>query len=245
MPEEGEASKVCRDCGVRKPYSDFWAWKTSPDGRAMYCTSCFSRRNAASADRRAAREGRARRRRVTPPADIPAGHQLCPSCLTVLPPDDSVRNRSTKSGYGGYCRPCQNAKATASRNRLHGSTRHYHLQRRYGIGAAEVAAMLARQGGRCAVCLRPLSVKDCHVDHDHVSGQVRGILCFNCNGGLGQFRDDITLLRRAARHLNGHHVPTGHGRGSWGYVVIDDPTPSLLEEAFAARLAEHSGGPAS
>jgi hypothetical protein len=245
MPGDADPSKVCRDCGVRKPFSEFWAWKTSSDGRAMYCKPCFSVRNAASADRRAAREGRTRRVRVTPPLDIPAGHQFCPSCLAVLPLDDFVRNRSTKSGYGSYCRPCQNAKATASRNRLHGSTRHYHLRRRYGIGGAEVAAMLAQQGGCCPVCLRALTVKDCHVDHDHVTGKVRGILCFNCNGGLGQFRDNARLLRRAARYLRGHNMPLAHGGGSWGYVVLNDPKPSRLEEAFRGRLAELGVGPPS
>ena len=50
----------------------------------------------------------------------------------------------------------------------------------------------------CAICQRPDPE---HVDHDHESGEVRGILCFNCNGGLGQFRDDATALLRAAEYL--------------------------------------------
>ena len=53
---------------------------------------------------------------------------------------------------------------------------------------------------RCAVCGGP---EPQHVDHDHRNGWVRGILCFNCNGGLGQFRDSPELLAEAISYLKG------------------------------------------
>jgi hypothetical protein len=55
--------------------------------------------------------------------------------------------------------------------------------------------MLEVQGGLCAVCKAAPAV---HVDHDHVTGAVRALLCFNCNGGLGQFKDNPELLHAAA-----------------------------------------------
>jgi hypothetical protein len=61
--------------------------------------------------------------------------------------------------------------------------------------------MLAEQDGLCAVCQTAAAV---HVDHDHETGAVRSLLCFNCNGGLGQFRDDPVVLRAAADYVEEH-----------------------------------------
>ena len=122
----------------------------------------------------------------------------CPDCGKYKPLSDFPRNRRTKSGYATYCKPCHNARGDESRRRLHGSSRHYHLKRRYGIGAREVEDLVREQGGVCPICDR--SDPD-HVDHDHATGRVRGVLCFNCNGGLGQFGDDPERLYRAAFYV--------------------------------------------
>jgi hypothetical protein len=61
-----------------------------------------------------------------------------------------------------------------------------------------------RQGGRCAICsaiLEEIGLNGVHVDHDHVSGAVRGLLCAKCNRGLGQFSDEPELLRLAADYI--------------------------------------------
>ncbi|SFF46060.1 Recombination endonuclease VII [Blastococcus tunisiensis] len=61
--------------------------------------------------------------------------------------------------------------------------------------------MLRDQDGLCAICRVAPAV---HVDHDHETGAVRALLCFNCNGGLGQFRDDPDVLRAAADYVAFH-----------------------------------------
>ena len=125
----------------------------------------------------------------------------CPSCGEHKPIDEFPRNRSTRDGRGAYCKPCHNRQGRENKIKNHGGTRHYHLKRRYGITGDEAAAMLAAQGGLCAICReRPAD----HVDHDHLSGRVRALLCFNCNGGLGQFRDDRELLLAAVEYLDRH-----------------------------------------
>ena len=58
--------------------------------------------------------------------------------------------------------------------------------------------MVARQDGRCAICC---ATEARHIDHDHDTGQVRGMLCFRCNAALGQLDDSPDRLRRAADYL--------------------------------------------
>jgi len=82
-----------------------------------------------------------------------------------------------------------------------GGSRTYHLKRRYGITGAQADAMYAEQDGLCAICR---AASAAHVDHDHLTGKVRGLLCFNCNGGLGQFKDRIDVLDAAVSYLNSH-----------------------------------------
>jgi hypothetical protein len=123
----------------------------------------------------------------------------CADCKQTKPYDDFPRNKNTKDGYHCYCKACNNARTYESRQRLHGGSRHYHLMHRYGIGADEFDELVKEQGGVCAICGRENPE---HVDHSHDTGAVRGILCFNCNGGLGQFRDSIDALRAAATYLS-------------------------------------------
>jgi hypothetical protein len=73
-----------------------------------------------------------------------------------------------------------------------------HLKRNYGITIEQYDAMLAEQGGGCGICQRsPRTDIALHVDHDHATGAIRGILCFRCNNALGDFDDDPMMLRRA------------------------------------------------
>ena len=104
-------------------------------------------------------------------------------------------------GSARTCRPCQNAKTRESIVRRHGTTRHYHLKRRYGIGADEVQLMLDAQKWRCLICAAGLTAKTAHVDHDHATGAVRGILCFNCNIAIGQVEDDEDRLAAAMAYV--------------------------------------------
>lgn len=82
---------------------------------------------------------------------------------------------------GKVCRPCNRAKG---------------IRTRYGLSEAELAAL---EQSACPICER--TGQKMELDHDHVTGEARGFLCSRCNGALGQFCDDPTLLLRAIAYL--------------------------------------------
>jgi len=95
-----------------------------------------------------------------------------------------------REGLANRCKACRAAVAPAQ-----------HLRRKYGLTEAERDELIASQGGTCCICLSAPAV---HVDHCHKTGRVRGVLCFNCNSGLGLLRDDPEAAYRAADYLEGN-----------------------------------------
>lgn len=84
------------------------------------------------------------------------------------------------------------------------NNRRYFIKVRYGLTLREWYDLLDKQGRRCAICLiKPGLDNSRHwaTDHNHKTGKVRGLLCNLCNVGLGNFKDDITLLEAAMRYL--------------------------------------------
>ena len=80
------------------------------------------------------------------------------------------------------------------------------LRKQFGIGAAEYDQLLTEQNGGCAICGARFSHGEVRlaVDHCHDTGKVRGLLCSNCNQGLGKFGDDPDRLDRAGMYLRAH-----------------------------------------
>lgn len=83
-----------------------------------------------------------------------------------------------------------------------------HLLRKYGITLAQYDDLLKRQAGCCAIChRRPRPDISLHVDHDHESGRVRGLLCFRCNNALGDLGDTARMVGRAVDYLAKTEAP--------------------------------------
>jgi hypothetical protein len=111
----------------------------------------------------------------------PEGYKHCTKCLELLPLDRFGKAASQPQGRNSWCKPCKAVQDSETR-----------LRRLYGMSSAEVRTLVEAQGGMCAVCgKRPAK----HVDHDHATGRVRGVLCFQCNAALGQVEDSTDTLR--------------------------------------------------
>src|SRR3954447_2103828 len=212
-------SKQCPDCGEFKSLAEFTLSKKNRDGRGTYCRPCFNARSRLQREKKAAAEGRiVKRRRI-----VPDGQKYCPRCATTQPVAMFGRNRAASDGLTAYCRPCHNTVTKQSVERLYGNTRDYHLRRRYGITSADVHAMVEAQGGTCAVC----DGKPEHVDHDHATGRVRGILCFNCNQALGNARDDVQVLKGLIDYLRLHRLR------SVPITMVESPVEGVVFEYLA------------
>lgn len=99
------------------------------------------------------------------------------------------------------------------------SDRESHLKRKFGITQAEYDRLLRQQRGGCAICgdTRP-DGRTLHIDHDHRTGSVRGLLCLSCNQGLGQFKESPARLAMAIEYLK-------------------NPGPVLVERMGLTRMA--------
>jgi hypothetical protein len=130
----------------------------------------------------------------------------CSGCKETKPTTEFYKSKDRKDGLDNYCKPCKKQFIARYRTEKYDaylrSTRKSQRKMRYGITPEEYDAILASQGGVCAICKEELNeFKNTCLDHDHESDRVRGILCSHCNRGLGQFRDNVEFLSAAINYL--------------------------------------------
>jgi hypothetical protein len=103
-----------------------------------------------------------------------------------------VKYDKYKGGYSSWCRACYNKVNTANMRK-----------KTSGVNQEQYNAAFEAQDGRCLICGRHRSElkRDLHADHDHETGEFRGLLCGRCNMGLGYFLDNKWLLLRALEYL--------------------------------------------
>ena len=123
-------------------------------------------------------------------------------------------DRTRPSGRHPYCRTCRRVREKiryANSPEHREGARWRQIKFNYGMTKEEWMALYEKQGGCCAICLRPLdltakgvgrSATQPVVDHCHVTGQNRGILCHDCNLGIGYLSEDLATLQRAIAYLS-------------------------------------------
>lgn len=153
--------------------------------------------------------------------EIKGNLKSCTKCYQFLPFDDFDKRASFKFGLHSWCKICRgkvNSKSAKKlyqkwdsldeEGKLNSISRNSYLVSHYGITLEEYSKMLEDCGGVCYICNQPETsinrhgdTKPLHIDHDHKTGKIRGLLCSSCNKGLGFFKDNEELLKAAIEYL--------------------------------------------
>jgi hypothetical protein len=126
-------------------------------------------------------------------------------------PEVKARRRAYRQSPGGSCRIKQYHAEYSSRpgvkDRKLSIVRAWTLKRKYGMTEHEYNSMLSSQNSVCAICFKsdPYN-KRLSIDHDHVSGRTRGLLCTDCNRALGILRDDAERVESMMKYIRSSAV---------------------------------------
>lgn len=137
----------------------------------------------------------------------------CTKCKENKPLFEFNKHKRHKDGLRFRCKKCESEDAKAKKKenlekdylgtRL--KERADNLKRMFGMSLEDYEQKATAQNNVCAICGNTCkSGKRLAVDHDHDTGKIRGLLCGNCNGGLGKFQDNPELLIKAAEYLRKH-----------------------------------------
>ena len=145
--------------------------------------------------------------------------KTCRKCKETKPLTEYYKDKGMKDGHLNTCKKCrlEQMKEYNSENKekISEYKKDYYskpenlervkrllLQKKYGITLDDYNEMSHGQKGSCAICGKhALETGTLCVDHCHKTGEVRGLLCNNCNKGIGLLRDDPDTLRQAAEYL--------------------------------------------
>ena len=134
----------------------------------------------------------------------------CKECGHTGPVDEFRKDTSVPSGYRDWCKKCCNREMAGRRKGLK-ETDPAKLKRldkianlrKYGINEAKYFEMLDEQSGLCAICKEPPSGRHgvLYIDHDHFTGDVRGLLCHHCNIAIGHVFENVDTLISMSNYL--------------------------------------------
>lgn len=129
----------------------------------------------------------------------------CKTCKEMKSLQEYQKDSTKKDGYRPYCKLCTSARRKELLTKE--TIRQRNLEKNFGKGVLDVyAALFVEQEGVCAICSSAENGRYKHlsIDHCHNSGKIRGLLCNNCNRGLGLLKDNPELLRKAASYVEEH-----------------------------------------
>lgn len=202
--------KQCTKCTQEKEIELFEI--TNQGKRSTICKVCRNIRKAEIRKEKAIYSGRKPRRTFYEKLkDQEDGNKWCPGCESNFPKKEFIQLHGEPAVYCLLCSRTRGKLRTKDERRTYYSKRkdiikNSVLKKKFGITKNEYDLLLIKQKYRCAICGKlnkeaSTNNKSLAVDHDHTTGQIRGLLCTRCNPGLGFFNDDTNLLRKAITYL--------------------------------------------
>lgn len=140
------------------------------------------------------------------------GNKRCCTCKQYKPFSSYHKDKNAPAGLAYSCKPC-----AIDRSRFHhrrrmkeepeyrAAKRNSYIKNTHGITAEQYEQRLADQNYLCAICATAAPKGGWHLDHNHVTGKYRAMLCGVCNRGLGYFQDDAAVLQKAIEYLETHN----------------------------------------
>lgn len=129
----------------------------------------------------------------------------CKNCRETKPLDGYYKDTRGKYGRYANCKLCHNKVTKTHAKNNPDKIRQYRLQYDYGMTPEDYDALYLQQEGACGIC-DEYSSKALRVDHDHISGKVRGLLCVGCNIAIGLLKENPRLFISAMSYLEKHDV---------------------------------------
>ena len=126
----------------------------------------------------------------------------CTVCKIVRPNNEFYKHPTNVDGLFWRCTSCVKVENLGRYKKNPKKQNNREFEKKYKSPAGKKQELIAEQKGVCAICKQPFeSSRKTHQDHCHASGMLRGVLCHNCNIGLGNFNDNIDRLQSAQEYL--------------------------------------------
>jgi hypothetical protein len=167
--------RICNYCKIHKEFSEFHKDKSKKNGVITICKVCISIKS---------KEYRLKNK-------------------------DAIRNKKVKYHSEHSDEICRKSKEWYENNKDKASAtaRSYRLKNKYGLSKEDYFLLGEKQDWKCAICgskeSRNKNSTNLSVDHSHITGKVRGLLCHPCNAGIGYLQEDIKIMKNSIKYLEG------------------------------------------
>lgn len=178
--------KICKKCNQEKDINSFRISNKNKDNRSGTCKTCQYSHE---------------------PYKKPEIEKSCTKCLITKSLEDFPFNNKEKNWRGSWCRNCC-YKRMDHKELIEGSKRRIYkkdqkfkndLRVKYNLTFDQYLKLIEDQQRKCKIC--NLEEVKLNIDHDHKTGRIRGLLCRNCNLGLGFMKDNCDILAKSIEYL--------------------------------------------